>query len=142
MKTLLILALDGVMESSLGITLDTLRAGLTFCAATGKPVQRQIMVAGYDKFIRTRGNLRLATDVTFKSLRQAPKKAEWIVIPGLGLISDEAISSRFARPHVIELLAMLKKADAEGIKIAASCSAVFLLAQAGVMDGRQATMTW
>lgn len=142
MKTLLILALDGVMDSSLGITLDTLRAGLTFCAASGKPVHRQIMVAGYGKFVRTRGNLRLTTDVTFKSLRQDPIKAEWIVIPGLGLISDEAISSRFARPDVIELLAMLKMADAEGIKIAASCSAVFLLAQAGVMDGRQATMTW
>ena len=142
MKTLLILALDGVMDSSLGITLDTLRAGLSFSANTGKPVRIQITVAGHGKFVHTRGNLRLATDVTFTSLLKNPINPEWIVIPGLGLISDEAISARFARTDAVQLMALLNNADARGIKIAASCSAVFLLAQAGVLDGRQATMTW
>lgn len=142
MKTLLILALEGVMDSSLGITLDTFRTGLSFSTQTGESVRLQIMVAGHRKFVRTRGNLRLATDITFKSLLQAPIQAEWIVIPGLGLISDEAISARFTRTDAVELLVLLKHADARGIKIAASCSAVFLLAQAGVLDGRQATMTW
>jgi transcriptional regulator GlxA family with amidase domain len=142
MKTLLILALDGVMDSSLGITLDTLRAGLTLSANTGKPVHLEVMVAGQGKFVRTGGNLRLSTDVTFKALLQAPLTAEWIVIPGLGLISDDAIAARFARTDAAELMALLKHADARGIKIAASCSAVFLLAEAGVLDGRHATMTW
>lgn len=142
MKTVLILALDGVMDSCLAITLDTLRTGRTLAAGAGKPASLRIVVAGHKKIIRTGGNFQLAADLTFKALLNAPVKPDWIVIPGLGLVSDDAISARFAKTDVAEVIRLLHIPEHGACKIAASCSAVFLLAQAGLLDGRQATMTW
>jgi transcriptional regulator GlxA family with amidase domain len=142
MKTILILALEGVMDSSLAITLDTLKAGQAFSARAGKPDCIRILTAGHRKFIRTGANLRLATDFTFKEMLNSPLKPDWIVIPGLGLVSEAAISTRFAKRDATEAMCLLQNADNDAIKIGASCSSVFLLAQAGLLDGRQATMTW
>jgi transcriptional regulator GlxA family with amidase domain len=139
MKTIVVLALDGVMDSCLAITLDTIRTGQTIQTHTGKPASTRLLVAGYRKAVRT-GSMRLTADLTFAEVvRDA--RPDWIIIPGLGLASDEAISQRFAQKDAqaaMNLLAQLPPSACIG----ASCSAVFLMAQAGLLAGRHATMTW
>lgn len=142
MKTLLILALDGVMDSSLAITLDVFKAGQTFATRADRAADVRILVAGYKKFVRTGGNLRLTVDLTFEAVRQARWTPAWIVVPGLGLLSDEAISARLGKKDAVEAMRLLQHAGRGHSQIGASCSAVFLLAQAGLLDGRHVTMTW
>ena len=128
----MVLALDGVMDSSLAITLDTIRASQTF-----KPGRVRVLVAGYRKTVVTGAGLRLTPDLTFKTRI----RADWIIVPALGLTSDEAISARFRQKDARAAMDLLRQAP-KSTHVAASCSSVFLLAEAGLLAGRDVTMTW
>jgi len=141
MKTILILALEGVMDSCLAITLDTIRAAQGIQSRGGKGGTVRLLVAGHRKSIRGGGGMRLDVDMTFAEVAEGKVRPDWIVIPGLGLTSDEAISARFAQKDAVAAMELLRQAP-RATHIGASCSAVFLLAQAGLLTGRHATMTW
>ncbi len=141
MKIILTLALEGVMDSSLAITLDTIRAAQAFQARAGKPGQVQLLVAGHRKTVCTGGGLRLTADVTFADVLQGKVRPDWIVVPGLGLVSEKAIAERLDQKDVLGAMALLRQMP-DQVRIGASCSSVFLLAQAGILGGRHVTMTW
>jgi transcriptional regulator GlxA family with amidase domain len=142
MNTILIFALDGVMDSSLGITLDTLKAGQAFLSRKGKPDQVRVITAGYRKCVITGAKLRLTPDITFKDVLESGIRPDWIIVPGLGLVADADIAARFEKKDAIDAMRLLQAVDNGTVKIGASCSSVFLLAQAGLLAGRHATMTW
>lgn len=141
MKRIVILTLDGVMDSSLTITLDTLRAAQQLRQQTRARTQLDWAVLGYRRAIRTGGGLRLTADLTFREALDSPPRAEWILVPGLGLSSKREITARMDRKDAVEARALLR---GRGVarNVAASCSAVFLLAAAGLLEGRVATTTW
>ncbi|WP_292935835.1 helix-turn-helix domain-containing protein [Noviherbaspirillum sp.] len=141
MKTVLILALDGVMDSSLAITLDTIRAGQSFLSGTGKRSQVRILVAGHRKSVRTGAGLQLKADLSFRDALKEAIRPDWIVIPGLGMVSDDAISTRLAQKDVDAAVELLRQAS-RSTRIGASCSSVFLLARTGLLAGREVTTTW
>jgi transcriptional regulator GlxA family with amidase domain len=142
MKTILVLALDGVMDSSLAITLDTLRAGQALLSRVSKPHGIRVMTAGYKRQVRTGGGLRLQVDALFREIPEAGVKVDWVIVPGCGLVGEAEIVARCANRDAIELMRLLKTVDDGSVKIGASCSSVFFLAHAGLLDGRRATMTW
>ncbi|HEX7153197.1 MAG TPA: helix-turn-helix domain-containing protein [Thermoanaerobaculia bacterium] len=141
MKTILILALDGVMDSSLAITLDTLHAGQAFVANAGKPARIRTVVAGHRKTVRTGNGLLLKPEVTFAEALVRTPRPEWILVPALGMATEEAIDTRLRQKDALAAMALLREASSS-VHIGASCSSVFLLAETGLLDGRQATMTW
>lgn len=134
MKNVLVLALDGVMDSSLVLTLDTLRTAGRFRKGSGL----RVAVAGHRRTVRTGGGLRVKADCTFAAARQL--RPDWIVVPGMGLTSAETIAARFAQKDALAAMDLLRETRAK--KIGASCSSVFLLAEAGLLDGRHVTTTW
>lgn len=141
MQKLLILALDGVFDSSLAITLDTLRAARGFRERAGSRADVQWQVAGWRKTIRTAGGMRLEADVTFREVLEGDTRAEWMIVPGIGVTSEQRIPERLHERDAaaaVELLQQRRLAK----RVAAGCSSVFLLAQAGLLDGRAATTTW
>jgi transcriptional regulator GlxA family with amidase domain len=138
MKTVMVLALDGVMDSSLTITLDALRTAEAFRARSGKAGAMRVVVASHRRKIRTGGGLRLDADVTF---RAASPRPDWLVVPGLGMTSADGVATRFRQKDAIAAIDFLQ--EAKGIRrIGASCSSVFLLAEAGLLEARHATTTW
>lgn len=141
MKTILILALDGVMDSSLAITLDTIRTGQQFRRGRSNTDGVRLLVAGHRKTVRTGGGMRLTADLTFGEVPGAAVMPDWIIVPGLGLVSDEAISARFAKRDALAAMDLLRRMPGS-VRVGASCSSVFLLAQAGLLSGRHVTMTW
>lgn len=142
MKTILVLALESVMDSSLAITLDTIRAGQAFLSRAGKPDRVRVLVAGHRKgAVRTGGGLTLKPDLTFADALQTTARPDWIIVPALGLVSDEAITMRLRQKDALAAMELLRQAP-KSAHIAASCSSVFLLAHTGLLSGRQATMTW
>lgn len=141
MKTILILALEGVMDSSLAITLDTLRAAQAFLSKAGKPDQVRVLVAGHRKAVRTGGGLQLKADLTFAEALKGSARPDWIVMPGLGLVSEEAIATRLGQKDAAAAMELLRQSPSS-VRIGASCSSVFLLARTGLLCGREVTMTW
>jgi len=141
MKTIVILALDGVMDSSLAITLDTIRTGQALLSGAGKPARVRMVVAGHTKAVRTGAGLQLKPELTFGDVLKEKARPDWIIVPALGLVSDEAISARLRQKDVLAAMELLRQAPSS-VHIAASCSSVFLLAATGLLSGRQATMTW
>jgi transcriptional regulator GlxA family with amidase domain len=140
MKTILVLALDGVMDSSLGITIDTVRAA-QFLSRSGKGGAVRLLTAGFRKTVTTGSGMRMDVDCRFADVTSGEVKPDWIVIPGLGLASDEAIRNRLAKADAKAAVELLCHAT-RTTRIGASCSAVFLLARTGLLAGRTATSTW
>ncbi len=141
MKTIVILALEGVMDSSLAITLDTLKAGQAFLSAAGKPDRVRFLVAGHRKTLKTGNGLQLKPDLVFADVLERTARPDWIIVPALGLVSDEAISARLGQKDAQAAMGLLRQVP-RSVHVAASCSSVFLLAKAGLLSGRQVTMTW
>lgn len=65
-----------------------------------------------------------------------------VVLPGLGAATPDELVERLAQPDVQEAAAWLGGAWRQGATVAASCSAVFVLGLAGLLEGRRCTSTW
>ncbi len=137
-KTIAILALDGVLDSSLTLTLDTLRTAHAFAQRSGRTSGLRVVVAGWRKVVRTGGGLRLDADVTFRGFTRRVRP-DWVVVPGMGLTSDAHLATRFGGNDALAAMDLLRGTKAQ---IAASCSSVFLLAETGLLTGRHVTSTW
>ncbi|MES2163892.1 MAG: helix-turn-helix domain-containing protein [Pseudomonadota bacterium] len=140
MKIITVLVLDGVFDSSLSITLDTLHAAQSILAARGGAPAVQVRTIAAKAHVTTGAGMRMKADLQFKTAKQ--QASDWIIVPGLGHRSDQALSDGFARSDTRQAMRWLAAEGTGKARIAASCSAVFLLAQAGLLDGRKATTAW
>ena len=140
MKTIAILALDGVLDSSLAIARDTFATASSLAqrSATGG---LRIIVAAAKKRVRTSGGLQMSADMTFDEVLELSPRPQWVVVPGLRVTSAEELDVRMAERDARAAIDLLQKLHAQ-TKIGTPCSAVFLLAAAGLLDGRDATTTW
>jgi transcriptional regulator GlxA family with amidase domain len=134
MTTIEVLVLRGAMASSVAITFDVLATANRLRRIAGSPPAFGVDVTGSG----ARSAKRLAAQ-----LGDAPSSAaSLIVVPGLGLTSETAIVEGLGRRDVALARKRLMEAESGGTRLAASCSSVFLLAAAGVLEGRRATTTW
>jgi len=69
-------------------------------------------------------------------------RAELIIVPGLGIASADELDEKLTSPACRRASAMLVDAMQSGVTLAASCVSTFLLAEAGLLNGRRATTTW
>jgi transcriptional regulator GlxA family with amidase domain len=134
-----ILVLDGAYASSVSLTLDILTAAQRLAPLIGSPVPR------WRVFSAQEGGVQLSNGLSLQA-PPLPRRARadgsvWIV-PGLGLDDAVAVALRFERPDVAPALAALRAQSRAGGTVAASCSAVFLLHAAGLLDGRRVTTSW
>ncbi len=143
MKTIWVVALDGMMASSLAITLDALEAAQQLWRRAGGPADPlRIRTVGPGARVRTGNGLQLSPATTFKKAVQSRIKPDWVIVPGLGLRSEQEIVSRLARRDAVEASGFLQRINHAGVRIGASCAGVFLLGAAGILEGRAATTTW
>jgi transcriptional regulator GlxA family with amidase domain len=140
------LALDGVSDGSLGVGLDVVdaaarvvAAGLSPCPPTrGALTQRVLSVDG--ESVRSGAGRTIAVD---GSLRRARLRAgDVLVLPGLSSTTERGLDRLLARADVVEAAALLGARAASRACVAASCSATFVLAASGRLNGGEATTTW
>jgi transcriptional regulator GlxA family with amidase domain len=134
-----VLLLEGAFASSAGVTHDILGAAsdLSGRADVASPRWRMCSIDG--GLVRLHGGLRVETEPLRRS--RGPDASVW-VIPGLNLKTPADVALRFRHQDALRAAAALKRHVAAGGSVAASCSAVFLLQAAGVLEGRRATTTW
>ncbi|WP_412529875.1 GlxA family transcriptional regulator [Burkholderia lata] len=134
-----ILLLDGAYPSSVALTLDILSAAASLSEQVGiaAPRWRVYSVAG------PRVQLGHGFSIEAKPLPKNPHDdgSIWIV-PGLGLESPIAVPGRMEQDDALEAIKALRIHARRGGTVAASCSSVFLLQEAGLLAGRRATTSW
>ena len=129
-----ILALPDASVTALGVTLDVAAAAN---ALAGRRVFAPRVLSADGPQARLRGRL-LAPAQALASAR--PR--ELAVVLGLGVVDAARLDARLAAPDIAPAAAWLRKAHAGGASVAASCTGVFVLGRAGLLDGRRCTTTW
>lgn len=124
MTSVLVLDLDGAMATTVALTHDVLD--------TANRLSRR---SGPDDGFEIRAWTEQAPDDLTLPL-------DLVVVPGLGMRSEQEVEERLAAPDARAAASWLGAAAAAGTEVAASCAGVFLLAETGLLDQRRATTTW
>lgn len=130
-----IIVMEGAFAAGVAATLDMLRAARALGAES-----LRFEVCSVDG-----GHVPLSSRVSIETSRLRAKArgdvTTW-VIPGLGTTHAAAVRARLERPDAVALSKAIARHVSRGGRVAASCSAVFLLQRAGVLADRRATTTW
>jgi transcriptional regulator GlxA family with amidase domain len=127
-----ILALDGVFDIGLAAIQDTL--AMANALAGPRPPFRVTRI-GVRRRVRTGSGL----DVPVEPVGRRP---ELVIVPAVSALTPEGVDEILARPDVRDAAALLARWRAAGTRVAGACAASFVLAAAGILDGKRATTTW
>jgi transcriptional regulator GlxA family with amidase domain len=134
-----VLVLEGAHPSSVAATHDMLAAACVLAKRMGATAPRWRMCSMPGGRIQLQGGFGIETSRV--PARSKSDRSIW-VLPGLGDTTPAALQARLDRPDSIKAIAALARHAKQGGRIAASCSAVFLLHAAGLLDHRRVTTTW
>ncbi|MDP9166140.1 MAG: helix-turn-helix domain-containing protein [Actinomycetota bacterium] len=128
-----VLVLDGASASAVGTTIDVVSAA-----------NRIASTPTFDlRFVSPQSTVTLRGGLTATAhpLRRT-KPRDVVVVPGLGAADAREIADRLDSADVPVACDWLTRADAHAAYVAASCTAVFVLGAAGLLDGRRCVTTW
>lgn len=128
-----VLVLDGVFDTGLAVALDTF--ALANMLAGGRPPFAVTRV-GVRRRVKTGHGMSVALD------RTPTRAPDLVVVPALGAKSPAALDAALAQADVADAGALLRRWSAAGTRVTAACTATFLLASSGLLDGKRATTTW
>lgn len=135
---LAVFALDGVFDTGLTALLDTFSTANELAAAQGSTHPLfEVRVVGVRPQVRTALGLTAAVEPV-----SAVRKPDWIVVPALNTKQPNQLTAALARDDVQEAMGELRRWREEGHSIAAACIGTFVLAEAGLLSGQEATTTW
>ncbi|MFJ9451580.1 MULTISPECIES: GlxA family transcriptional regulator [unclassified Herbaspirillum] len=132
-----ILALEGVFDTGLTAALDTFALANKFSALQGGKPAFEVSIVGMRKKVHTAQGLGIPV------MAEMPRaRPDWVIVPALGTGTPETLIPALERRDVKQAKEQLQKWHAQGVLIAASCIGTFLLADAGLLEQREATTTW
>lgn len=135
---ILILALEGFWDTGLIVTLDAFKIASSFAAAqTGGALQFDVSIVGVRKKVRSGQGFSVPVKPITPDL-----KPDWVIVPALNTSRPEQLLPALERRDVKQAAEQLRTWYAGGARIAASCIGTFVLAEAGLLDGGEATTTW
>ena len=73
---------------------------------------------------------------------RAGARPDVVIVPALGCKTRETLLGALERGDVEDACGLLRGWSKSGARIAGACTATFVLAQSGVLDGGRATTTW
>ena len=128
-----VLVLEGASASAVGTTVDVVSAANRIL---GEPAFDLRFVAP-ERRVAMRGGLVAEAQPLARA-----RPRDVIITPGLGAAEAEEIAGRLDAADVDAACRWLTRAHAGGADLAASCTAVFVLAAAGLLEGRRCVTTW
>jgi transcriptional regulator GlxA family with amidase domain len=135
---LTVLVLDGVFDTGLTVLLDTFSTANELASAQGN--RRPLFDV---KLVGPRRRVRTALGLT--ATVEPPstvRKPDWVIVPALNAKQPNRLIEELARKDVRDALAHLRTWHGRGIGVAGACIGTFLLAEAGLLDDKEATTTW
>jgi transcriptional regulator GlxA family with amidase domain len=138
-KHVAIVVADGFTDSGLGVTLDVLRTASALAArANGSQLFRIDVAAVRHGFVRTASGLR----VEVKRSLAICQRADVVLVSSLWVADASEVDAAIQRDDVRRIARAVKAAHKRGALVGAGCSAAFVLAEAGLLDGLDATTAW
>jgi transcriptional regulator GlxA family with amidase domain len=133
-----ILALNDVLDTGLAAVLDAFGFANALAEMTGvSSVRFQTNVVGLSETVKTaRG---LSVPLTSATRARTP---EVVVMPAINQIMPEPLVRALGADEAREACAVLRKWASRGALVAAACAGTFVLAEAALLDGEEATTTW
>ena len=133
-----ILALNGMFDTGLAAVLDAFAMANALAEMTHNPSLRfQVKMVGLRRSITTaRG---LSASVIPAARVHTP---DAVVMPALMHMGPESLVQALAGSEVREAGAVLRKWSGRGALTATACVGTFVLAEAALLDGEEATTTW
>ncbi len=138
-----VLVLPGVLDLSLGITLDVMAAANRLRALRGgKPVFEVLRVSTGPRRVPTGTGMEVGPLVPFAMPTGQGARQALVVVPGANHATPPEVQAWVARPDTRRAIGWLAAMGNGGAQIAAGCASTFLAAEAGLLSGRSATTTW
>jgi transcriptional regulator GlxA family with amidase domain len=133
-----VLALEGLFDTGLTVMLDALSVANRLSARQmGGTPHFDVSIVGVRRRVRSGQGLTIPVKAIATDL-----KPDWVIVPALGTTAPGQLLPALARADVRDAKAQLLTWHAAGTRIAASCIGTFLVAETGLLDGREATTTW
>jgi transcriptional regulator GlxA family with amidase domain len=133
-----ILALNGVFDTGLAAVLDAFGTANTLAEMTGiSSLRFQMKVVGLHKSITTARGLSVPVNAAARALTP-----DAVVMPAILHMRPEPLVRALAGREVREAGAVLRKWSGRGALTATACIGTFVLAEAALLDGEEATTTW
>ena len=126
MTKVTVLEVQNCMASSAAITHDVMATANRISAAAKRALPFDVTA------------VRCGSRRTAENMRGA----DLVIVPGLGTASADEMDAKLKSSACRHAGHMLVDAFDAGAMLAASCASTFLLAEAGLLDGRRATTTW
>jgi transcriptional regulator GlxA family with amidase domain len=133
---IVVLALEGLWDTGLTVTLDVFSAANRLAARQfGGTPHFDLSIVGIRRKVRSGQGLTIPVKAITADL-----KPDWVIVPAPA--TPDLLVPTLARADMALAKAQLVNWHADGARIAASCMGTFLLAETGLLDHRQATTTW
>lgn len=139
MKDFEILVLEGTNPSGVAMTRDILEAARLFASRSGQAAPTWSFNSPSGGSVELQGGLSIKTQ-PLPSRRTA--QAAVLLVPGIWVEDIGQLRERILREDCQQAIQYIARRAKGGAIVAASCSAVFLLHAAGVLENRQATTSW
>ena len=133
-----ILALEGLFDTGLAVTLDAFALANKFAALQmGGTPRFDVSIVGVRRKVRSGQGLAIPVQAVTPDL-----KPDWVIVPALIASTPQLLVPALERADVRNATEQLLTWHAEGVHLAASCIGSFILAETGLLDHQQATTTW
>lgn len=130
--------MEGLFDTGLTGIMDVLStANSLSLAMMGGATRFDVSVVGMRKTVRSALGLSIPTNRDLSDARP-----DWVVVPALKTVTPDTLLPALARPDVRDAVKQVAGWHAAGARVAAACIGTYILAEAGVLDGREATSTW
>lgn len=129
-----IVVLQGASPASVAITFELLAVANRLRRSARRPPCFAVRVSG--------SGAEWARSFVGVASTPTRARADVVIVPGLAWSDERCIRDGLQRPDAELARGALKAAARAGAEIAGSCSAVFLVASAGLLNRRRATTTW
>jgi transcriptional regulator GlxA family with amidase domain len=135
---ILLLALEGFWDTGLTVMLDAFKIANGFAGGqTASALRFDVSIVGVRKKVRSGQGFSIPVKPVTPDL-----KPDWVIVPALNTSRPEQLIPALDRRDVKQATEQLRSWHAAGAHIAASCIGTFVLAEAGLLDGGEATTTW
>ena len=134
-----VLMLEGANPSGVAMTRDILAAAALFATQQGEAAPTWGFYSPMGGTVHLQGGIHAET---LRLPGRVKNSNSILLIPGIWVLDARGLAQRLKADDCQHAIRSIAAHVAGGGQVAASCSSVFLLQAAGVLEGRQATTAW